>query len=58
MFIKHSLLLAAVGGTLVAAAPSGQRSTPAPCAQISRQYMHDIKIGSKSDHLEGSISID
>ncbi|KAJ5608192.1 hypothetical protein N7537_004811 [Penicillium hordei] len=45
MFAKHSLLLAAVGSALVAAAPSGQRSTPAPCAQISQQYMHDVKTG-------------
>ncbi|KOS36343.1 hypothetical protein ACN38_g12924 [Penicillium nordicum] len=42
---KHSLLLAAVGSALVAAAPSGQRSIPAPCAEISQQYMHGIKTG-------------
>ncbi|KUM55744.1 hypothetical protein ACN42_g11495 [Penicillium freii] len=55
MFIQHSLLLAAVGGTLVAAAPSGQRSTPAPCAQISQQYMRDIKIG-KVPTLPGALA--
>lgn len=57
MFAKHSLILATMGGALVTAAPSGQRSIPGPCAEISQQYMYGVKNGSKSDHLGWSVSM-
>lgn len=57
MFAKYSLLLAAAGSAFVDAAPS-TRSIQGPCAQISQQHMQDVKAGSKSDQLRGSISID
>ncbi|CAG7939861.1 unnamed protein product [Penicillium nalgiovense] len=42
MLTKYSLLLAAAGSALVAAAPSA-RSIQGPCAQISQQYMQNVK---------------
>ncbi|KAJ5479937.1 hypothetical protein N7530_005446 [Penicillium desertorum] len=44
MFTEYSLLLAAAGSALVAAAPSA-RSMQSPCAQISQQYMQGVKAG-------------